>query len=137
MEDHRDELVVIVAGYSNLMLRFIHSNPGLESRFNKYIYFDDYDGEELLAIFRSVCKKNGYTIAPDLDERLPAFFRDLYENRDANFANARDVRNLFERLVSIQSDRVAQLESPSREDLMTITGEDFDRAEREERGEDG
>ena len=137
MEDHRDELVVIVAGYSNLMLRFIHSNPGLESRFNKYIYFDDYDGEELLAIFRSVCKKNGYTIAPDLEERLPAFFRDLYENRDANFGNARDVRNLFERLVSIQSDRVAQLESPSREDLMTITGEDFDRAEREERGEDG
>ncbi len=136
MEDHRDELVVIVAGYSNLMMRFIHSNPGLESRFNKYIYFDDYDGEELLGIFRSVCKKNGYTLAPALEERLPAFFCTLYEERDDNFGNAREVRNLFERLVSIQSDRVAQLEAPGREDLMCIAEADFERAEQEESGEE-
>lgn len=135
MEDHRKELVVIVAGYSNLMMKFIHSNPGLESRFNKYLYFDDYQGKELDQIFRSMCQQNGYTILPELGERLPSFFDQLYEDRDANFGNAREVRNLFEKLVSIQSDRVAQLEAPSREDLMTLTCADFEQAEREETGE--
>lgn len=129
MEDHRKELVVIVAGYSNLMMKFIHSNPGLESRFNKYLYFDDYNGKELNEIFQGVCRKNGYTIQPELSEKLPAFFDQLYEDRDANFGNARDVRNLFEQLVSIQSDRVAQLEQPTKEDLMAITVEDFAQAE--------
>ena len=132
MEDHRKELVVIVAGYSNLMMKFIHSNPGLESRFNKYLYFDDYEGKELDQIFRGICQKNGYTIQPELSEKLPAFFDQLYENRDANFGNARDVRNLFEKLVAIQSDRVAQMENPSREDLMAITLADFEQAEEEE-----
>ncbi|MCD8382870.1 MAG: AAA family ATPase [Clostridiales bacterium] len=132
MEDHRKELVVIVAGYSNLMLKFIHSNPGLESRFNKYIYFDDYTGPELDEIFRSICQKNGYQVEDALKERLPAFFQTLYDERDENFGNARDVRNLFEKLVSVQSDRVAQLEQPTREDLMTITCADFDQAEQEE-----
>ncbi len=132
MEDHRKELVVIVAGYSNLMMKFIHSNPGLESRFNKYIYFDDYTGPELYEIFCSTCQKNGYQVEDALKERLPAFFQTLYDERDENFGNARDVRNLFERLVSIQSDRVAQLEQPTREDLMTITCADFDQAEQVE-----
>ncbi|MDE6108430.1 MAG: AAA family ATPase, partial [Oscillospiraceae bacterium] len=62
MEDHRDDLIVIVAGYTDLMTDFIHSNPGLESRFNKYFYFDDYDGEQMLQIFQSMCKKNGYAL---------------------------------------------------------------------------
>lgn len=132
MEDHRKELVVIVAGYSNLMNRFIHSNPGLESRFNKYLYFDDYKGKELTEIFRSMCQKNGYVIQSELDGRLPAFFDQLYTERDENFGNARDVRNLFEKLVSVQADRVAQLESPTREDLMELTCADFDQATREE-----
>ncbi|MCD7754350.1 MAG: AAA family ATPase [Clostridiales bacterium] len=132
MEDHRKELVVIVAGYSNLMMKFIHSNPGLESRFNKYIYFDDYTGPELYEIFCSTCQKNGYQVEDALKERLPGFFQTLYDERDENFGNARDVRNLFEKLVSIQSDRVAQLEQPTREDLMTITCADFDQAEQEE-----
>ncbi|MCC8129661.1 MAG: AAA family ATPase [Clostridiales bacterium] len=131
MEDHRKELVVIVAGYSNLMMKFIHSNPGLESRFNKYIYFDDYTGPELDEIFRSICQKNGYQVEDALKERLPGFFQTLYDERDENFGNARDVRNLFEKLVSIQSDRVAQLEQPTREDLMTITCGDFDQAEQD------
>ena len=62
MEDHRDNLIVIVAGYTELMDRFIHANPGLESRFNKYFYFEDYDGAQLMEIFRSMCGKNGYTL---------------------------------------------------------------------------
>ncbi len=132
MEDHRKELVVIVAGYNELMNKFIHSNPGLESRFNKYIYFDDYQGSELYAIFQSMCKKNGYTMDEALQEKLPGFFNDLYENRDDNFGNARDVRNLFEDLVSVQSDRVAQMENPSREDLMALTMSDFEQVESRE-----
>ena len=136
MEDHRKELVVIVAGYTNLMNRFIHSNPGLESRFNKYLYFDDYEGEALESIFYSFCKKNGYEMEDKLKERLPKFFRDLYENRDENFGNARDVRNLFEVLVSVQSDRVAELENPTRDDLVYITCADFEQAERNENGDE-
>jgi len=136
MEDHRKELVVIVAGYTNLMMKFINSNPGLESRFNKYIYFDDYEGKDLYAIFLSTCKKNGYEADEALQKQLPAFFDSLYETRDENFGNARDVRNLFEKLVSIQANRVALMEAPSREDLMKITLEDFQQAEKDETGEE-
>ena len=132
MEDHRDDLVVIVAGYSNLMEKFIHSNLGLESRFNKYFYFEDYTGDQLWAIFQSVCRKNGYVPNQELAGFAPGFFRDLYEKRDENFGNARDVRNLFEKTVARQSDRVSALESPTREALMELTLEDFQKAIGEE-----
>jgi len=125
MEDHRDDLIVIVAGYTNLMEKFIHSNPGLESRFNKYFYFEDYDAEQLMAIFQMQCKKNGYTLSKEAEEWAAADFKDLYENRDENFGNARDVRNLFEKAVSRQSDRVAQLEAPTKEQLMELLPEDL------------
>ena len=125
MEDHRDDLIVIVAGYTGPMERFIHSNPGLESRFNKYFHFDDYDAGELLAIFRSLCKKNGYALSPEGDAWAEGALRELYENRDENFGNARDVRNLFERAVARQADRVARLESPTREQLMELRAEDL------------
>ena len=125
MEDHRDDLIVIVAGYTGPMERFIHSNPGLESRFNKYFHFDDYDAGELLDIFRSLCKKNGYALSPEGDAWAEGALRELYENRDENFGNARDVRNLFERAVARQADRVARLESPTREQLMELRAEDL------------
>ena len=125
MEDHRDDLIVIVAGYTGPMERFIHSNPGLESRFNKYFHFDDYDAGELLAIFRSLCKKNGYALSPEGEAWAEGALRELYENRDENFGNARDVRNLFERAVARQADRVAGLESPTREQLMELRAEDL------------
>ncbi len=129
MEDHRDELVVIVAGYEEPMNRFIHSNPGLESRFNKYFYFEDYTGEQLLSIFNSMCKRNGYQPDEELSAFLPGFFRSLYENRDENFANAREVRNLFETLIAAQSNRVAQLENVRVEDLTGLTMADWKAAE--------
>ena len=132
MEDHRDELVVIVAGYDEPMEEFLSSIPGLESRFNKYFHFPDYKGEQLLAIFKSQCSKNSYVLTGDAEKAAMEMFTALYENRDDNFGNARDVRNLFEKLVSIQSDRVAQLEDPTREDLMKITLADFEQAEKEE-----
>ena len=120
MEDHRKDLIVIVAGYTNLMEKFIHSNPGLESRFNKYFYFEDYNGAQLMEIFRSMCGKNGYTLSQEAEEWAEKDLQELYEHRDENFGNARDVRNLFEKAVSRQSDRVAQLEVPTREQLMQL-----------------
>ena len=132
MEDHREDLIVIVAGYTDLMGEFIHSNPGLESRFNKYFYFSDYDGEEMLAIFRSMCEKNGYR----LDEAAGAYAKEvldeLYACRDENFGNARDVRNFFERSVSAQSDRLAALEKLDKEALMALTADDLKKAAGEE-----
>ena len=125
MEDHRDNLIVIVAGYTELMDRFIHANPGLESRFNKYFYFEDYDGAQLMEIFRSMCGKNGYTLDDKAAEYAGTYFKELYEGRDENFGNARDVRNMFERAVARQADRVAALEHPGREELMALTTADL------------
>ena len=129
MEDHRKDLIVIVAGYSELMERFIHANPGLESRFNKYFYFADYDGGQLFSILESMCKKNGYTLSPEAAQWAKEDLEKLYQERDENFGNARDVRNLFEKAVSRQSDRVAALESPTREQLMELLPEDLKESE--------
>ena len=125
MEDHRDDLVVIVAGYTGLMEKFIHSNPGLESRFNKYFQFEDYTAPELLSIFQSMAKKNGYTLAQEAEGWLKEDLQDLYDNRDENFGNARDVRNRFEKAVARQADRLAAMENPTVEQLMELTVEDL------------
>ena len=125
MEDHRDDLVVIVAGYTGPMEKFIHSNPGLESRFNRYFFFPDYDGNQLTEIFRIQCKKNSYTLTPEADEAALKMFTRLYEERDENFGNGRDVRNCFEDMVVRQSNRVAVMESPSKDDLITVLPEDL------------
>lgn len=129
MEDHRDDLIVIVAGYTDLMEKFIHANPGLESRFNKYFYFEDYTAPQLLEIFRSMCTRGGYTLSPEGEGAARKLLDQLYEDRDENFGNARDVRNLFEKAVTRQSDRVALLESPTREQLMELLPQDIDEPE--------
>ncbi len=126
MEDHRDELVVIVAGYSEPMERFISSNPGLESRFNKYIHFPDYTPDELRGIFLLNCSKNGYVLSEDADAALISLLTRLYENRDENFGNGRTVRNLFEDAVSRQANRLASLSSPTRDELMTLLPQDLE-----------
>ena len=126
MEDHRDELVVIVAGYTELMHKFIDSNPGLSSRFNKYFEFKDYTGDELLGIFNSFCKKNGYKVEPDTEEMLRERFTKMYEERDENFGNARMVRNIFEKAIGVQADRLAAQEEVSDEELRIITKEDLE-----------
>ncbi len=125
MEDHRDQLIVIVAGYQDLMEAFIHANPGLASRFNKYFYFQDYNGQQLLQIFNSLCEKNGYQPDEETGAYAGEWFEQLFANRDENFGNARDVRNVFEALVVTQSDRVSQMEAPTVEDLMAVTLQDF------------
>ena len=126
MEDHRKDLIVIVAGYTDRMEQFIHSNPGLESRFNKYFFFEDYNGAQLMDIFRSMCKKNGYTLSDEGETFMEKDLQEFYEERDENFGNARDVRNLFEQAVARQADRVSQLEAPTKEQLMELRPEDLE-----------
>ena len=98
----------------------------VESRFNKYFYFPDYTGEQLMTIFRSMCSKNGYTLTPDAEKKAVDGFDALYKNRDVNFGNGRDVRNRFEDMVTAQSNRVAALDKPSKDDLMAILPDDID-----------
>ena len=125
MEDMREELVVIVAGYPEPMERFISSNPGLESRFGKYFQFEDYTGEELMRIFELMCRKNKYVLEPEAEEFCRDMFNALYQDRDENFGNARDVRNIFERSVSNQANRLAAMEAPTKDDLMAFKKEDI------------
>ncbi len=127
MEDHRDDLIVIVAGYPDKMEEFLESNPGLQSRFNKYINFDDYSPSELLDIFMKMCEKNGYKPAEAATQKVNQMLTQLHEFRSDSFANARTVRNLFEKLLAIQADRLAALETVSNEDLSTIVEEDIDK----------
>lgn len=128
MEDHRDELVVIVAGYDALMHKFIDSNPGLRSRFNKYFHFPDYTGIELTKIFLRFCENNGYYISPDLEKLLNERFEVMYESREEHFGNARTVRNLFEKAINHQANRIALISELSDDDLMGITKDDIDKA---------
>ena len=125
MEDNRDDFVVIVAGYTGPMRKFIESNPGLKSRFNKYIEFPDYNIDELQQIFEMNCKKYDYKVDEDVMRQIRALITaKKIENID-NFANAREVRNLFEEIITNQARRIAALENPSNEDMMTITLEDL------------
>ena len=125
MEDHRDDFVVIVAGYATLMPRFIDSNPGLKSRFNKYLYFEDYNGDQLYEIFLGRVKRNDYTLDEAAQAAVKEHLQELYEDRDDNFGNARDVRNLFEKIIAAQADRVAAMKDPTDEAISTITLEDL------------
>jgi len=125
MEDHRDELVVIVAGYDELMHKFIDSNPGLRSRFNKYFNFPDYDGDELLRILQRFCDTNGYVLAKDAIPFLEKKLSDLYTNREEHFGNARAIRNLFEHAINLQATRLVKDPDLTDEELATLTPEDI------------
>ena len=126
MEDHRKDLVVIVAGYPELMGRFIASNPGLESRFNRYFYFEDYTGDQMMEIFEAMCRKNGYQLTAESRAAAAKLFHARYENRDETFGNARDVRNLFETALTRQANRLALLDAPDKEALMTLLPGDLE-----------
>jgi len=121
MEDHRDEFIVVVAGYTDLMQKFLDSNPGLRSRFNKFINFPDYTVDELTQIFSFTATKNGYKADNDALAWVKEYYHAKTARREANFANARDVRNLFEKAVTAQANRLADKKDASREDLETLT----------------
>jgi AAA+ superfamily predicted ATPase len=125
MEDYRDRLVVIVAGYTDEMSNFIESNPGLKSRFNRYFYFSDYTPEELTAIFNKLCTKSHFTLTPDAQTQLQTLLERLYLNRDRTFGNARLVRNLFEKTIERQANRLAVLSALPDEVLTTLLPEDI------------
>lgn len=135
MEDHRDDLVVIVAGYTKPMEKFINSNPGLKSRFNKYIEFPDYTIDELEAIFRMNCGKYDYQVEEEAEKHIREMIVLRKLTKTENFANAREVRNLFEEIITNQARRIASMENPSHEDMMLITMEDLVDAELEEKAE--
>lgn len=124
MEDNRDDLVVIVAGYDGLMDEFIRSNPGLESRFNRYLHFDDYTIDEMLQIFDMRVNGGGYTLNDDARDEVKAFIEK--ENDDPiSFGNARGVRNLFEQVLVQQANRLAKETEITRESLMEISCQDI------------
>ena len=120
MEDHRNDFVVIVAGYPELMERFINSNPGLRSRFNKYVHFEDYDTEELIRIFNSMAKKYHYSLDAEAQGVANRKIESMVKNKTEYFANARDIHNMFERIVSSQALRVAHSAEASDEDILII-----------------
>jgi SpoVK/Ycf46/Vps4 family AAA+-type ATPase len=121
MEDDRGRLVVIVAGYTEEMKHFIDSNPGMQSRFNRYFYFKDYTPEELQEIFARTCSQKDYKLAPDAQEKLKRYFQFIYKSRLKSFGNARVIRNQFEELIRIQSTRIADYTEIQPDDLNTIT----------------
>ncbi len=124
MEDNRDDLIVIVAGYTDLMYDFIESNPGLRSRFNRYLEFTDYSPEEMLEIFQGNCKKSSYEPEAAAGEKLLEYFREMTAAQRRTFGNARGVRNVFERILSCQANRLAEMDTVTKEDLMQILEQD-------------
>lgn len=124
MEDERDRLVVILAGYKKEIKDFINSNPGLESRFNRYINFEDYSDYELMQIFNLNVKSADYTLSIDAYLEVMKVIAYNVKHKDNKFGNGRFVRNLFEQIIQNQADRLASMMSPTKEDLKLIIGED-------------
>ncbi len=136
MEDHRDDLVVIVAGYTAPMEKFIKSNPGLKSRFNKYIEFPDYTTDELEQIFYMNCEKYDYVVEEEVKHQIRSLIVLRKLQQLENFANAREVRNMFEEIITNQARRVAAMENPTQEDMMKITLEDLVERKEDEKKSD-
>ena len=126
LEDYRDDLVVIVAGYTEPMNKFFESNQGLKSRFNTFIEFEDYQAEELEEILVSMCKKNDYRLSKEVRKSVKAFFESKVSKKNENFANGRLVRNIYDDLVMNHARRVINIANVSRDDLSIITDRDFE-----------
>jgi stage V sporulation protein K len=124
MEDHRDDLIVIVAGYQDQMHNFLDSNPGIRSRFNKYIHFPDYSPDELFRIFHAMSKQTGFVIDVAAEDKVKDLLAGLHMLRGQHFGNGRTVRNVFDRVQSLQADRVVRMERPTKADLLRIKAED-------------
>lgn len=125
MEDYRERLVIIVAGYPDEMKRFINSNPGLKSRFSRYFFFEHYTPDELILIFDIFCKNVDFTVDEKARGKLHRLLEELYSERDRTFGNGRLVRNLFEKMVEKQANRIAGISPLTDELLCTITDEDI------------
>lgn len=120
MEDDRERLIVIIAGYEDRIKQFIESNPGLESRFNRYIHFEDYTPSNLMDIMMMNIRKSQYVITERAERKVYLEISKAVKNKDEKFGNARFVRNLFEKIIQKQADRVCTISSPSKDELMLI-----------------
>ncbi|HPB83002.1 MAG TPA: AAA family ATPase, partial [Spirochaetota bacterium] len=125
MEDYRDRLIVIVAGYPDEMERFINSNPGLKSRFNRYFFFDHYSPDELMRIFDIFSGNAAFSVDDDAKAELRELLAALHEKRNRQFGNGRLVRNIFERIIERQANRIAGITPLSDEVLCAIKKEDI------------
>ncbi len=125
LEDYRDDLVVIVAGYTEPMKKFFESNPGLKSRFNTFIEFPDYNADELEKILDFMCLQNNYTIEQSAKKLINDFLIKCVQSKQDNFANGRLIRNIFDDLVMNHARRVVKIENPTKKDLSLIISEDF------------
>lgn len=125
LEDYRDDLVVIVAGYTEPMNKFFESNPGLKSRFNNFIEFEDYNANELEKILETMCKNNDYILSDTAKNNIKTYFDEQISNKTENFANGRMVRNIYDDLVMNHARRIITTTDISRDILSLITDEDF------------
>lgn len=125
MEDLRDDLVMIVAGYTELIEDFLQSNPGFKSRFNHFVQFDNFSTDELYDIFAMLCQTNDYQFGEAFAQHMKTQLRHMPIETIPNFSNGRYIRNLFEKLVTIQSNRLIQQATISREELMTFEEQDI------------
>lgn len=125
MEDLRDDLVIIVAGYTELIEEFLQSNPGFKSRFNHFVQFDNFSTDELYDIFAMLCQTNDYQFGEAFAQHMKTQLRHMPIETIPNFSNGRYIRNLFEKLVTIQSNRLIQQATISREELMTFEEQDI------------
>lgn len=120
MEDNRDRLVVIIAGYGNEIEELLSSNPGLKSRFKTKIYFPDYAADELQKIFLQLCRENSYVLTKEAHEKARKLFAKIHENKGEQFGNGRSVRNMFDRCVLNHSRRLASNRNPTKKELQTL-----------------
>ncbi len=125
MEDDRDRLIVILAGYTDQIRHFIDSNPGLQSRFNRYIEFPDYSAEELFQIFLSRARKYDYKLSEPAVSTLKQVLANAVSHKDRNFGNGRFARNLFEKVIEKQAGRLLSTTNVSSESLSTIEPDDI------------
>lgn len=125
LEDYRENLVVIVAGYKKPMLQFFDSNPGLRSRFNTFIYFDDYDAEQLTSILENMCSDYDYVLSDSLKDEVFKYFSKEIVNKKDNFSNGRLARNLYDNLIMNHAKRLVQINNFLPELLTTLEKEDF------------
>ncbi|MFJ7666755.1 AAA family ATPase [Lysinibacillus sp. NPDC097195] len=125
MEDLRDDLVIIVAGYTERMEEFLQANPGFKSRFNHFVQFDNFSTDELYEIFATLCKNNDYRYGDTFAQQMKTQLNQIPVESIPNFSNGRYIRNVFEKLVTIQSNRLIQQHNISRDELMEFTDSDI------------
>lgn len=125
LEDYRDDLVVIVAGYKNPMKQFFESNPGLKSRFNTFIEFDDYDAQQLTEIFENMCCHADYSVSEELKLKVEDYFSEQVNNKSDDFSNGRLARNIYDNLILNHAKRVITYKLPTKEDLSLLKLEDW------------